>query len=1527
MNPDSTLRQELSQARAAVAALEADIRRQEAILARLHSLLARLQRSGPRDEAVSVVRQLASAEAVRQALLERLSAGRKQVEGLLAGLLQTPDPADIFGLLEARQAIALLPIRLETHFRSGLAGTELLVRIYPDDVHVETHEPELTDEEVQAGQAFWRATLAADALPEAQRPAARLAAWAQLAGRFTPERAAWVARVLTPERPDPNGEPAFPETPRRKEAWTRPPQARALPDRWVILGYRGGQRIFAVWGNPVPDPLPVGLSPEAEIPLPAEGEPAVDPVLRWMFDFTEAERLGMGVRIPLGAGRLARIDLLLALGVKASADDQESAGRLAALLDGHHYTSGLGFVRQGTPTNNTEAARSAFNQPDATFERSFARERGDPLFSPGDGSNGDLTALAFGLDPSLFAHVLDSGLQEQTEARCMNAALWHSTWGYFLEQVMAPVFKPTEIAAFRRHFVEHVRGRGPLPVIRVGSQPYGLLPVTTLDGLVLDRRSETLGSIFSFVKKLRDLFWKPGIAGVPHVGRGGDPDRTLLEILGMDATSLEIAGRTVFGDHYFRNWWAWMGLSGFAEYSQHKQTLARLALTRLGVNWTPRALDFSFLPSAHELTGPRVQDGPLSETQLLSPNYLTWLRTASPSEIQAEAMPEGAPDTLLYRLLRHAALMAYGVTAFRLMARFHVLESAIQPEPELLHFNPDAPTLTVLNALDRPIPELTENAPLGDYLHTRHEFEDVELEDYSEFWEALECLESLSTAALDRLLPESLDLCSHRLDAWITSFTALALQRLRQDRQSRGVHLGGYGWVENLEPAEARRSAGYIHAPSLQQAMTAAVLRSGYLSHAGTEGDKALAIDLSSTRVRLALDILDAVRQGQPLGAVLGYRFERGLHEGHPGRELDRYILPLRNLAPLVARKLEQTNEPLESIAAHNVVDGLALQRRWKAGEIPWGQQDLPALGSPDEVAISLELKTLDDVIDALSDAVTAESVFQAIRGNPTRSGNVLDAIARGEAPPPELEVVRTTRSGIALTHRLLLGFSGTPTPPTDWPVDARQVRAFAEPHLNVWVGSMLGNPGQVRCRVEYLDPESRAILLFREIRLSELNLSPLDVLAITILDEKEGSELERRLAYLASNPLPPGIPETAAIRLVFQRDPDWAIEVVDFIALSEVVQALREMVSRARSLAPADLALPGESPGEAFDVIELRERANTAVQAYARLVADLQDLLATPESADLDSLRDMLIRAAHFGLQGAFPLSLRGEDPPTRQSLLAQAASVERETSRRLVRVQALEAAFDRAGATPTQQCDHDQIRLGQLFGEGFRILPRFIPANSGELAQVFAASSAIQGGDSQQAVIWLQRMTRVRPGAASLGDAYLYADALSGTDPLNLQVGQLPFQAGDRWIGLPVDEAHPLQANRLSLVAQLPVGFDPAGPVAGLLVDEWVETVPSSAETTAVAFHFDEPGSRAPNAILLAVPPDPSRPWDLATLEKIMIETFELAKLRAVDTEALAGLGQFLPALFFATNVRGETVATDFTRGRVAAPGEEIG
>ena len=58
------------------------------------------------------------------------------------------------------------------------------------------------------------------------------------------------------------------------------------------------------------------------------------------------------------------------------------------------------------------------------------------------------------------------------------------------------------------------------------------------------------------------------------------------------------------------------------------------------------------------------------------------------------------------------------------------------------------------------------------------------------------------------------------------------------------------------------------------------MLRSGRLTHLRADpNDAPLDIDLSSTRTRDALSLIDGMRQGQSLGALLGYRLERRLHE------------------------------------------------------------------------------------------------------------------------------------------------------------------------------------------------------------------------------------------------------------------------------------------------------------------------------------------------------------------------------------------------------------------------------------------------------------------------------------------------------------------------------------------------------------------------------------------------------------------------------------------------------------------------
>src|SRR3954453_11214414 len=118
---------------------------------------------------------------------------------------QTPDLSTPLSFGPAR-ALVLFPVRVETRFFPQTDGSvELRVRVYPDAIHVDSHEPELTAEEVTWGQHFWEQTWRA-----ANEDARSRAAWQQLADRFDPPRASWVARALQPQNPGDRPAPPIP---------------------------------------------------------------------------------------------------------------------------------------------------------------------------------------------------------------------------------------------------------------------------------------------------------------------------------------------------------------------------------------------------------------------------------------------------------------------------------------------------------------------------------------------------------------------------------------------------------------------------------------------------------------------------------------------------------------------------------------------------------------------------------------------------------------------------------------------------------------------------------------------------------------------------------------------------------------------------------------------------------------------------------------------------------------------------------------------------------------------------------------------------------------------------------------------------------------------------------------------------------------------------------------------------------------------------------------------------------------------
>ncbi|HKQ04852.1 MAG TPA: hypothetical protein VJ464_06955 [Blastocatellia bacterium] len=1416
--------------------------------------------------------------------------------------------ADLVRSWSTQHPVVLLPARVETRF--DVISKILRIRIYPDDICADTHEPLLTEAEAQAGAAYWKALWKSSKVEDEQ------AAWRMLVKRFGAQRAAWVVLETQPanlaKRPD--GEPEIPRLPTRPQSWTRGAQAQVLPSRWIAIAYRpGGRPPVSAEGNPVVRPLALTLSPADKPRTTISDDLMIAKEILWTVDYGAALEAGMAMNMPLDDRDLAEgFERLIVIGA-AGVAPEAAQSLVEQLFEAHHYSRGIEFLRQGTPTNNTQAVASGFPPPDPDANVSFAVEQRGLTVSNHDGER---FVRALGLRPKIVEHVAGADRDEYRAASAMSGALWPVTFGNFIRQLMAPAFdnQEFEIESARGYFIEHVKARGPYPALRVGAVPYGLLPVTSLRRYV--------SSQYAFSQFERELpqalnhllpVWLNGAERAPRVGQTGDPDADLLAILGMEASTQEVRVRSALGPSFILKLYefipgGWPNL--YRQLAEAAKIYERLGKDpRTDAKWMrARANWFSYLAVADRFGGPLVTSKPLSETDRLDPNYITWIRQATIEDLRKQNFgAEQPPDALLYLLLRHATLLEYVRLAYDFLIANRKAADYERYEREFSNLFDMPAWNDIWKYLGTNYAALTNNLSLGEYLLS--DSAAPQLKDAVRNYHAhLEALEELPTAELERLFSETLDVCSHRVDAWVTSLAKKRIAEMRRITPD-GCHLAAFGWVEKLRPAPAGGlSGGYIHSPSMNHAAAAAILRNAYLTRGGASRTE-YAIDLSSSRVRTARWLLDSVRNGQPLGAVLGYLFERRLHE----IKKEIYIAPLRKLYPLVADKASVSGEPVEAIAARNVVDGLLLRKAWRANTLPYERDGLPA---KDDKPFQAELQRLDDAVDAVADLLTAESVYQMVRGNTSAGAATLDAMAQG-LRPPDPEIVRTPRSGLSLTHRVLLIIGATPVSLSSKWRQTLTPRAGAEPCLDAWVGSVIGDPEQVRCRVSVLDPTPTDPQYRREVlvTLADLNLRPLDVLALarTSAASAEDSELDRRVAAAALAGSAP-----SDVQIIYEAAPDWSRTTLrTFPEVLELAGAINSVIAGARPLKPEDLTAPEKGTGGATNGADAARRANAAADSLRHLRAQLNGALTAPRV----SLREPLTAASLFGVQGAFP------SPVTlsREALAASATSALAEIDRRL----------KKAGPDAIKADDANAVRLATdmlqaVFGEDFVWLPQISAPSPDELANAMANSPHTDPKPKALAVEeWFQQTAPVRAPLARWRKFRLYAEAL-GVPYKNPDLAQLPFREKDigaRWIGASLPESS--FAGKISLVLYRPAKPDAGDRWAGLLIDEWTEVIPLREQATAAAFHYDNPGAEAPQTVLLAAPPvwdNPTRFWDADTLIDIINETFDLVRARAVDGELLDTLAALRPPILLAdSSVDPElapTVATTFAGKLISDP-----
>jgi hypothetical protein len=1454
--------------------------------------------------------------------------------------------------LTATVPLLLFPFRIETRFvadvvNAGVAeGPALLLRVYPDTVSVSAFESALTADEIGAGQAYWTQVWLAGTPPDTDPDNDTVQApWRVLAAAYGPPRAAWIALQLTPVNaaaqpaaPTPAGQqpspaPQFPSPPTRPSSYEQAPTALVLPAAWTVALYSGsGSR--QVTGGPITAGLAVGFTPHDG--AMATGLP-VDAGMSWLVDFDTAVAAGMALRIPLTQAEFtAGLDRIIVYGLPAAS----GTGALTELLNAHHYSEGLAFVPQGAPTKNTTGTAAGYSQQDPDYTVSFAVERSGPLTAAG--SDGTQAAQLLGVPASTFAHVQYADGYGSRNGQDMMTAAWPATLGYFIAQLMEPQLSAAGVSAARAYALANAIPRGPLPALRVGSTPYGILPVTSLAVLAAaapatPTTADPRGALAGFLARLLPV-WQASVQYAPHIGASTDPDSDLAQVLGMDASAVDFRARQVIGDTLMWNMLTFLGIQPQDWWTQHLST-GRTPLATLGLSsWAPRILRTSMGEQSYPVPYPNVQAGALSETEPLTAdatvggqqiNYIQWLATASAQDIWTENYPGPQPASILYKILRQSVLDEYVRLAGQAQAAAGLLPASALLEPELVNIADAAQDVTPAQIIARPVSSAAGAVTWAQYLHDLQPPPGSPFVPLAELRASLDRLAVLPTAELNRLLTETLDACSHRLDVWITALATDLLQAQRAS--SPAIYLGGYGWVQNVRAAtaapvvsgaeatavqalDASRSAvglpqvsqpdsgsgGFIHAPSMTQAAAGAVLRSGYLSHRGSSDEQLLAIDLSSERTSAALWLLAGTRQGQSLGALTGYQFEQGLHE----LQLDPYIQPFRDAYPLIGTDLTGQTAAGPVSAPSQVVDGVKLTTAWEGGALPAGgawPAGLPQPAPPASTTQNAVLGVLSQIagmLSALSDVSLAESVFQVIRGNLGRGGGMLAAIAQGGQPPdPDFPV--TPRAGTDVTHRLMLLFTGPPALPAAWAQLSTGPRAVAEPWLSAWVASRLPDPATVSCQVSWTTGAQAPVPV--TVSLSDLDIGPLDVLALAnASDQPQRAELENRI-IVAANP-PPG---AQAISISYT-----AADSVPFPSLLAAAQAVRDMIGSARTLTTGDFSLPEDNTSAGGDGTDLADLNNRASALLTKLNADIASLQAaiTGIATAPQAVNAALLTASGYGISGAIPF------PGQQQAALAaQAAQVLTQLSQN--------AAAAQQTTLPASTPQAALAVIAAIVGDDVPVLPQLIPPGLTALQTAFAGSAAMLAVDPQAADRWLLQLSHIRPAAGRLDLASALTRLLGAGKP-GLTVAQLPPAPGDRWLALPVDPANPPVSGRVAIEAIASGDPSTATVLAGLLLDEWLDRIPGQATSTGVSFNYPEPMARTPQALLLAVCPDNRATWDGGLITTILEETLALAQIRAVDLSSLQQLGQFFPALLFPFNLQATTPTAQF----LATGAEEI-
>ncbi len=932
---------------------------------------------------------------------------RPPVGTVLESLDASPPEADTtldtveLSTLPTELPLLLLPLRLETSFE----GRHLRIRAYPDQIHVDSFDPRLTEDEAAAGRAYLNARAAVPPPEDA---------FADLETTLGPIRARLVA-----DRADSGGATALQAE--SDGGLNRRPVARGLPTKLIAHGIAGG-REFTAEGREIPSEVPVAPA-EGDTAGPGGGGP-----LDWMVDFEKAEAIGLALTLELDADA-ARwgLDWLYVFGVDASHGGERV---FADLIHAHAGSDGAATMDPLTPTKGSPQESPVWRgqraQPDGYLRlvRDLGLQGDLPLSRPPRADPGALV-------------------------RNLAVIVWEAALRPTLLQLYGA--GSDTLARTREVFVERIHPFGPYPTLQIGDQPYATAPVAAADTGGRGRGDTLLGRLGDAIRAAM-----PAVVEGAVISRARAGDATVYHRM-VDTLLRHPIGqhwrlRTLtVAEAYLTSLARAAGSSEaieaaqalMAALTQGRQLLRELAIpvdgdarvhTTFGDLATPSVCGPLVATGAHEdRTDRQLADPGLRKLASMEGFWTERVAGTSAGDTPYYEGEEPGAEPLLRLFTENAVLQVLGDLAVaeglatgrdaELVAD-GILEGGVATIPsEGWHLRSRLAARVEAETAEGSLADIaTRFRPTTPEGRDRHA-------DLPELLAAIREVNDSTAGGTHAAFAALLDSLATRADVWLVAEAEAALEAERRAGRS-GVTLGGWSVLEEVRPAPSPMPTRHVTAPSLELSTTLGLIERARRGLAASGIDGAIRAELSAPRVSEAREILDLLRQGRAIDAALSRRVADKLNAAGRGALMEPIVSAL----------------PIEGGAVGGFeCDGLAFLERPNFGGIP----EIDAAERQLLVEIQLDLRA---AMETLGELQLVEGAAALSQRRVDAAQATLAGLSAGAPPPTDMSVLTPSSTGATLDFAVAACVG-----PGDGAVGTQDLRARMSPRLATLAARLLG--------------------------------------------------------------------------------------------------------------------------------------------------------------------------------------------------------------------------------------------------------------------------------------------------------------------------------------------------------------------------------------------------------------------------------------------------------------------------------------